>query len=350
MNLRPPETVFRFLFSSPAHFAGECEGKQFWFTLAFPSFDRRGRESLAITPSAFRRSHLCLSIDVPERDKSANVYPMYSWVGEEMSALVGAFYGKLVVNFGHMQAGKLMTVPSIQERPFYRFDKPPFNDQARQPNGVELNLGAAAVLVRKYIAVAGDDPELPLLVRGAEFYRVALESYAEQPEIAFAMLIASLEVLTGLRKYSEDELYDETLLSDLRTIAQRCSPEIASRLKKRLWQIKRKVASLVCDAVPDAFFDQRETTLTFGFMKDRAELVDRIRAAYDVRSRLLHTGDRSGLWYIEHDHQGAEIGLGKPVLPDRDLVKLLCRSVNLVGLERITSTVLRVLLDQWLGK
>lgn len=112
--------------------------------------------------------------------------------------------------------------------------------------------------------------------------------------------------------------------------------------------MKRKVTALVRDGVPDAFFEQRETPMAWGFIKDRTELVQRIRAAYDIRSRLLHTGDRSGLWYIEHDLQSAEIGVGKPVLEDKQLVKLLHRSVNLVGLERITSCVLRTLIDQWL--
>jgi hypothetical protein len=306
---------------------------------------------LAANPGAFRRSHFCLSVEVPERDKSASTYPMYSWVGEEMSALLGAFYGKLVLNFGHMQAGMLITVPSIEERPFFRFDKPPFNDRARRPNGVELNLTEAAGIVAKYVKVAGSDDQLPLFVRAAEFYRLALETYGDRPEIAFAMLIATLESLTRLREYSEEELYDENLLNDLRKIAESSGegPDIVSRLKGRLYQVKRKVTALVGDAVPDAFFEQRETALTWGFIKDRAELIARIRAAYDIRSRLLHTGDRSGLWYIEHDHQGVEVGLGEPVLEDKELVKLLSRSVNLVGLERITSSVLRALIANWLA-
>jgi hypothetical protein len=60
VDLRPPETIFRFLFSSPAHFAGECAGDDFWLTPAFPSFDRRGRESMRIGAGPSRsRGHLC---------------------------------------------------------------------------------------------------------------------------------------------------------------------------------------------------------------------------------------------------------------------------------------------------
>ncbi len=350
MDLRPPETIFRFLFTSPAHFVGECAGEGFWLTLAFPSFDRRARESIRIGNGPFRRSHFCLSVEVPVRDESALMYPMYEWVGEEMSALLGAFYGKLILNLGHIQAGRLLTVPSMQERPFHRYDKPPFNDKPRQPGGVDSNLSEASSLVAKCLKVGRSDDHLPLLIQAADFYRLGLETYDERPEIAFAMLISTLEVLTGLREYSDDQLYDDELLTDLRSVAASCinGPEIVSRLQGRLYQVKRKVSALVVGVVPDAFFDQRETATDSGVIKDRNELVDRVRAAYDIRSRLLHTGNRSGLWYIEDDNRGEEYGLGKPVLKDQRLVKLLCRSVNLVGLERVTSTVLRALIAEWL--
>ena len=304
---------------------------------------------MRIGSGPYRRSHFCLSVEVPERDPSANTYPMYAWVGEELSALIGAFYGKLVLNFGHMQAGRLVTVPSTDERPIYRYDKAPFTDQARRPNGPELNLSHAEPLVAKYVKVAGSDTQLPLLVRAADFYRLALETYGERPEVAFAMLISTLEVLTAINTYSEEELYDEQLLDDLKLISAMCTdgPDIVSRLKGRLYQVKRRVAALVNHVVPDSFFQERETTMAWGFIVDRNELVDRVRAAYDIRSRLLHTGNRSGLWYIEHDMQGEERGAGEPVMDDKDLVKLLTRSVNLVGLERITSTVLRTLINHW---
>jgi hypothetical protein len=350
MDLKLPETIFRFLFTSPAHFAGECAGEDFWLTPAFPSFDRRGRSTLSLGTGPFRRSHFCLSVEVPKRDESAMTYPMYEWVGEEMSALLGAFYGKLILNLGHVQAGRFLTVPSMQERPFYAFDKSPFNDRPRRPNGVEANLAEAAPLVAKYVKVVANDDQLPLLVRAAEFYRIALEIYDERPEVAFAMFISTLEVLIEFREYSEEELYDERLLSDLNIIRQGCAEgaEIVNRLKHRSYQVKRKVSALVDKLVPNAFFEQRETSQSSGFIRDRAELVERVRAAYDIRSRLLHTGNRSGLWYIEHDHQGEEYGIGSPVLDDKKLAKLLCGSVNLVGLERITSTVLRTIIAQWL--
>jgi hypothetical protein len=195
-----------------------------------------------------------------------------------------------------------------------------------------------------------EDDELAYLLRACEFYRMALENYDERPEMAFTLFISVLESLVELRTYSETELYDEKLIGDFKVIAANCpnGPKLVSGLKNRLYQVKRKVAVLVDEFIPDSFFVERETDAPFGFVQDRAELAKRIRAAYDIRSRLLHTGNRSGISHIAPDHDGAEIILGRPALPEAELVKLLCASLNLTGLERVTSTVLRTAITRQL--
>jgi hypothetical protein len=76
-------------------------------------------------------------------------------------------------------------------------------------------------------------------------------------------------------------------------------------------------------------------------MQKRVDLRPRVLAAYDVRSRLLHTGDRTGIWALTHSSMGEETCLGTPVLNDEKLKKLITSSLSLVGLERVTSTVFR---------
>lgn len=352
MSLRPPDTVFRFLFTSPASFVGESSSDSFWLTPAFPAFDRRNR-AVQYPAGPYRRSHFTLSVLVPEPDRNGKVvhYPVYEWVGEEVSALLGAFYGKLILNLGHTQAGRLLTVPVSFEAATPHYDKPPFNDSPRRPKGHGVNLQNAGALVDAYIRFADTDTQLPLILRAAEFYRIALENYSDRPEMAFTMLVSALEALLDVRTYSEEELYHELLIKDLKQIRETCSDgdAIVKRLKSRLFQVKRKVAALVGAMIPDAFFTERETSLEYGFIRNREELIMRVRAAYDLRSRLLHTGDRTGLWFVEFDHQGAEVGLGAPVMRDKELVKLLCQGVTLTGMERIVSTVLRTAIDQWLA-
>ncbi|MFZ2642301.1 MAG: hypothetical protein WA117_14985 [Verrucomicrobiia bacterium] len=350
MSLKPPDTVFRFLFTSSAWFVGESSGDSFWLTPAFPAFDRRNR-IIQYPAGPYRHSHFTLSILVPEPDRTKKVvpYPVYEWVGEEVSALLGAFYGKLILNLGHTQAGRLLTVPVSFDAAISNYAKPPFNDSPRRPKGTDLNLQNAGALLDAYIR-SENDTQLTFILRASEFYRIALENYGDKPEIAFTMLVSALEALLDIRTYTENELYHESLLNDLKQIQETCPNGVAivNRLKARFFQIKRKIAALVSEYVPDSFFTERETSLGFGFIKDRPELIERVRAAYDLRSRLLHTGDRTGLWFVEFDHQGSEIGLGEPVLRDKELVKLLRQGVALTGMERIVSTVLRTVIERWI--
>jgi hypothetical protein len=275
---------------------------------------------------------------------------MYEWVGEEVSALLGGFYGKLVINLGHYQAGRFLTVPATWDRPCESHAKPPFNSTPRKPDGPKLELPLAAEVIANYIADSREDKRLSYVLRACEFYRMALENYHERPEMSFTLLASALESLVEMRTFTDAELYDEKLLSDLAAIKEECEDgeKIVARLKGRLFQVRRKVAALVDDFLPDTFFSQREAGLAFGVVQDRTELRKRVLGAYDIRSKLLHTGNRSGIWFIAHDHQNCEIGLGRPVMKDDQLVEMLCGSVNLTGLERVTSTVLRSAINRWL--
>jgi hypothetical protein len=350
MNFKPNENIFRFLFVSPAWFVGATDREDFDLTVSFPSFDRKGKDELTLN-GPYSRSKFMLSVEVaPVEKKIGAFHPMYEWVGEEVSALLGGFYGKLVLNLGHYQAGSFLTVPATWDRPCESYSKPPFNSTPRKPDGPKLELPLAGEIIANYIGDNREDKRLSYVLRACEFYRMALENYHERPEMSFTLLASALESLVEMRTYTDAEMYDEKLLSDLAAIKTECvdGEKIVAKLKGRLFQVRRKVVALVDDFLPDAFFSQREAGRAFGVVKDRIELRQRMLGAYDIRSKILHTGDRSGIWFIANDHEGCEIGLGKPVMKDARLVEMLCSSVNLAGLERITSTVLRSAIDRWL--
>lgn len=353
MKFKPNERIFRFLFTSPAWFVGETEKEFFNLTVAFPSFDSKGKE-LLFFDGPFGRSTFLLSVEMPPppTEKAGSIVPMYEWIGEEASALLCGFYGKLVINLGHYQAGKFLTVPRTWDKICQSYRKPPFNRTPRQPDGPDLDLGLATEIIQNYCTDDRQENDLSLILRACEFYRMALENYDERPEMGFTLLISALESIIDMRLYAEEEMYDEKLQSDFAAIKAECKngEKIVSGLKKRLYQVRRKVAVLVDDFLPDVFFSQRECSLPFAVVKDRHDLRKRVLAAYDIRSRILHTGERSGIGFVAHDHQTSEIGLGRPVMQDNKLADLLCASVNLTGLERITSTVLRCAIKRWLKK
>ncbi len=213
-----------------------------------------------------------------------------------------------------------------------------------------MNLSECVRVIDRYIAEYGKG-SAGLILRAAESYRVALESFHSRPEIALAMFCSTLEALLPLKDYSDIDLYDNSLALVFKNIAAYCPRgEIIVRgLKSRLFQIKRKVASFVGQYVPESYFEQPEAAFHWGMAKNRAELISRIRCVYDVRSRVLHAGERRGLWYLEHDSERSEVGIGSPVLDDKELQKLLAGALTLTGMERVTSTVLRAVIAEWLG-
>lgn len=344
-DLKLDKTVFRFLFASPAHFVGECYGSGYYLTVAFPTCGQ---------PNTFNPSTNCstfiFSVRAEPMAKDSNRLEMYQWIGEEVSALLGAFYGKLIANLGYIQCGSIPTVPAAFSFVQDDQDGMPFNNQKRRPDAPELNLFVAECIIEKYIATGGDE-RLGWILRAAEFYRVALESFRTRPEIALAMLCSALEALLPLKTYSEEELCDNSLASMLKRIAEHCpkGDKIVHGLKSRLYQIKRKVAAFVNEYVPESYFHQRETDIQWAVAKDRNDLISRIRCTYDLRSKVLHTGDRRGLWYFARDQQRAEIGFGSPVLDDTQLQKVLAGALTLTGLERVVSTVLRAAIAKWTG-
>lgn len=183
MSFKPDETIFRFLFTSPAHIVGAADEQDFALTVVFPSFDHR---STALDfQGPYARTRIMLSIRVPELDKKILAgRPMYTWIADEASALFGAYLGKLVINLGHMQAGPFLTVPRAWDRSCRSHDKPPFNNRTRKPNGAELNLAQCMPVLRAYVTGSRDDKRLAYILRASEFYRMGLENYDERPEMA----------------------------------------------------------------------------------------------------------------------------------------------------------------------
>jgi len=338
-DLKPEESVFRFLFASPAYFVGECHGKGYYLSVAFQA------QRWQLGTQYAGDSTFILSIRTPQHDKKSIVFDTYGLVGEEVSALLGAFYGKLVVNLGHTQCGFVFMVPTACRTSIVDKVRMPFNSDIRKPRGPALNLAVSQPVIERYIAYQTNEQTITIL-RAAEFYRSALENVHNRPEISLALFCSTLEALLPLRTYTNYEIYDEAIAEAFVAIATYCpkGDRLVRGLKSRLFQIKRKIAVLVAQYIPDDFFVEREAIDTPAVVRDRSELVARVRQIYDIRSKVLHMGDRSGIGYLAHEWQRSEIGLGTPSPDTMGLAKAL----SLTGLERVVSTVLRGVIAEWL--
>jgi hypothetical protein len=338
--------VFRFLFISPANFVGTFERTTFGLTVIFPSTHR----PMGNWPpdSAYSRSTVMLSFFVPGYDEESGLMPQFFHVSEQVSALMAAFYGKFVVDGGQIQTSARLAIPQMWEGPCHSFRHPAFNSKARKPGGPDLNLANFEKLLDVYFTTSWEDETLGRVLRAAEFYRMALENFQERPEMAYTLLVSSLEAIIDFSDCSDEERYDDKLRSYLEQIAAECinGNEIVANFKQRLFQVRRRVAKLVDKFIPDAFFQQREADQDFVTVKSREELHTRVLASYDYRSKLLHTGNRTGIGHLDRSVMGEEYVLGKPLLDDTGLVKILEKCLTLTGLERVTSAVLRSVIQE----
>lgn len=110
---------------------------------------------------------------------------------------------------------------------------------------------------------------------------------------------------------------------------------IARQIASRLFQIKRGFVRFLVGSVDEEFFSRRESSNASESLK-LGEFEKTVGAAYDLRSRYVHVGVPFGDW-VSNSFPGRleEIQLGKPVLSDEDLAKLIHRASTLLGLERI---------------
>ncbi len=320
MQLKPDKRIHRFLFSSPAHFVGTVETDDYLFVPAFPSLSKGA--SVFLTEGPTRRSFISitLALEKPETDQptKVKVREMYSWVADHLAALLSAFYGKLVVNHGYTNFGEIFSVPELDLPGISDYALPAFNGKPRAASGLpDLNVGAASQALKAFFSRGLEDDNWASVLSAAAFYQQALTLFSDRPHLSFSLLVSSLESLLPLVDYSEEELFDPLLLSDFSTIASQAKGGelIVERLKSRMYQVRRKCGAFVAKTLDAQFYERHESSEAFFSVKpDRID--ERIKAAYDLRSRFLHTGHSHGSWIDVLKHAGAEVMIGDPVIED----------------------------------
>ncbi len=82
-----------------------------------------------------------------------------------------------------------------------------------------------------------------IIVSAARFYLRSIRIFEEEPELAFLDFITCGEILSNYFKYSDDELFDERLLSIFEKIESQLDKgaSISSDLKGRLYQSNENI-------------------------------------------------------------------------------------------------------------
>lgn len=273
----------------------------------------------------------------PPLDRSPGaIIPDYSAIGDVFSIYLSILYGKRFDNHGLVESLGNFWLPNYL--PFGNYNPIlPFNSRKPRPD-LEIPLSLHEI---KRIAPLLHEGQVNsrferFLMSAGRFYVHALQHAESQPEIAFLDLITCGEILSNFFDYDQDDLLDEQIKVDLVRIAEQIEGGdlIVGRIRNQLFQIKRKFTKTILGLLNPYFFQQSEAKNSWDSLKE-SDILDRIKAAYDLRSQYVHTGVDFGKWVEPLRNFNNEVQIGTPIIEDTELKKILVRSPTLIGMERI---------------
>lgn len=341
-TLRPNECVQKLLLSTPADFIGEFDAPNLLISHAWPPlytgratwFGRKG-------DSLNRRAIVLAFRTPPPADPAPGlIIPNYEDAGEIVASALSVLFGKRFDLHGPFEMSGLFRVPELSD--FATPCDPRLRHNDGQPRGdrsVPLNLAETRRIV-PLIMGSNKDSRVVAFHSAAKFYRRALMAIEVDPEVAYLNLITAGEIISNFCDLTDEEALD----CEARTVLDRIEKEhpdgtkLARFLRGRLLGIKRRFVSAIIASVDDTFFDRMEARESSrSFQKD--DFRRRIAAAYDLRSRFVHSGYPFGGWIKLHMTM-YEVPMGKPVVPDKEMAEVLARAPLFSGLERVIRYVL----------
>lgn len=264
--------------------------------------------------------------------------PNYSYIPELISWYFSVLFGKRFDNHGLLESVGLFHLPNLDSYGSLCIEKLPQNSHApRADYAVPLNLTELKRIERLLTDPNSNPSAMRLLQTASKFYAQALQAFEHDSEVAYLHLITSLESLTTLSALDPQEFYEPATREYLHRIAAELNEgeKVAKHFRAKLLSIKRRVVETSLQLVDDGFFARSESTVELARLT-KASFRKCIGAAYDLRSKYVHTGAPFGGW-IEHPigEENTEIRVGKPVVSDKDYGKILANAPTFVGLERI---------------
>ena len=333
-SLGPSDEIQRILISTPARFVGQFERPWIAIQHAWPPFQAGRRDWICHPDSPLGRTALVLAFRTPPTSKAPGVVvPNYEGMGNHVAGLLSVLFGKRFDVHGPLQMSGNYGVPDLT-----RFTAPidpttPWTrGEPRVDHPLPLNLGQIS---RVEALLVPDNDEARTIFNGAAaFYRRALQAIEDDPEVAYLHLVTAGEILSRTIPFDDERHLDENARDILRVVeALEGGPRMANVLRARIRGIKKRFVDTLVGQIDDAFFDNREAKREFEALS-REEFERRVAAAYDLRSQHVHSGFEFGAW-IAADGVCAEIQAGKPVLPDKELARIMHKAPRFCGLERI---------------
>lgn len=341
-HLRPDASVQKLLLSTPAHFVGEFDTPDMLITHAWPPLYTGRRQWFGNGGDSLSRTAIVLAFRTPPPEEPAPglVIPNYENAGEVLASLLSVLFGKKFENHGPFEMSGSFGMPDLAA--FATPCEPRFRQNDGRPR-VDRPVPLDLREVRRIAPILGaprDDHRVASFLSAARFYRRALLSIENDAEGAYLNLITAGEIISNFHAPSEEEALDEEARTALARIANEMEDgdRLATFLRGRLRGIKRRFVGAITSMVDDSFFDRWEAENQWGSFKKEG-FPGRIAAAYDLRSRFVHSGYPFGHW-INLRMSEYEVQLGEPMVADREMAKILAKAPLFSGLERVTRYVL----------
>lgn len=331
--LRPNPGIARFLLSTPSRIVGELQTDEMAISLASPV----GTATTATdtSPNPYFRSYYVVSYVHEEWKETTILLPDYSEGVRNLTDLASVWYGKRFDLLGNLQQHGRFHFPILNIGSTPQFNRWPFNHTPRPDLSISL-IWEAFWKPLNLLSEPNDYDHRYLTAawKAVRFYARALRSF-DQPEVAYLHLLVAAEVLASAIEFRDDQLFDDKDRRLFNNVREQLGPSAEKDLRQRFFQLRRKMAFASVELTNDSFFAGSESEFEQNRLT-KANLERAVKAAYDIRSRFLHTGANLDPWlrYVARSHD--EMQSGRPVIrDDPELAKTIARSPTLLGLERL---------------
>ena len=319
-QLRPSETVQKTLISTTSRMTGEYENRGILITHAWPQL-QSSSISMRLGETHMSRSGYVIAFETPPIEKAPGVpVPDYSPTGEILAAYLSVLFGKRFDCHGLFEGSGFYQIPDLGSYDTPCNPKLPFNSHdTRQCYEVPLEINNFAMIERVFIGPSASIAELSRLNAACKFYMQALQNAEHNSEVAYLHLITAGEILSG-----------EIRCADTKGV-------------------KGKFVKALYSLLDDDFYtasDSARSPVRFG-----PNNIERsIGAAYDLRSCYVHTGAPFGMWVDPTmGFASGDLPIGKPVVDDGNLGRVLAVAPTFAGLERLVRyCVLRLMASRGL--
>ena len=289
----------------------------------------------------FARNHFAFTFRTDRWKRDSIVIPQHGHIAEAVTDLLSVLYGKHFEFHGMIQHnGHLQLPQNIDGTPAIEFNLPPFTHLPRVCVAVPLNLSETrriAHLISGSRRLTDEQEEQrQIVMTAARFYRRALDSVGHRNELAFTDLVTCGEVLTHSTSLSDEQLYDDDFLKRMATIEAEVKggAKTVCVIKSRLYSVKKRFTVGLRQNLDDYFFSASEAKLALTRIS-REHIERNLKAAYDLRSKYLHTGTPIENWIRNCASVCDEVATGNAACIDPDLKKIVDQTLTLSGLERI---------------